>query len=39
MHKNEHVREKVGNRKVDAIVGWFFTNHRVVPASAPTIRL
>ena len=39
MHKNEHVRGKVGNGKADAIVGWYFTNHRVVPAPAETIRL
>ncbi len=36
---NEPVREQVGNGKAYAIVGWYFTNQRVVPASAPTIRL
>jgi len=33
------VREKEGNGKAFAIVGWYFTNHRVAHASAPYIRL
>ena len=39
MHKNELVREKAGNGKAFAIVGWYFTNHMVAHASALTIRL
>ena len=33
------MREKEGNGKAFAIVGWYFTNHRVAHASAPYIRL
>ena len=39
MHTNEPTREKVGNGEAFAIVGFYFTSHRVAPASAPTIRL